>query len=378
MVGDIKNMQYHRVYARINMENIRHNLDSVKNKTGLSVKVMPVIKADGYGHGAVEIAKAIYNESDCFGVAVIEEALELRNAGIDKPILILGTLSPQYYRLAIENDIIVSLYNDEYAQKLSEVALDMGKKAKFHLKVNTGMNRIGVKCDDDGFCMAKRIISLPNLLFDGIFTHYATADEADKTFSDRQLELFEKFCLRLEADGINTGTRHICNSAGIMETDTFFDMVRPGIILYGLYPSDEVSKKVFELKPALELRTHVSCVKTVDAGEGISYGRTYITDSPRVIATIPVGYADGYPRLLSGCGRVIIHGCYAPIVGRICMDQFMVDVTGIDGVCEEDDVVLIGSDGNCTISADEIAELTGTINYEVTCSISKRVPRIYE
>ena len=263
------------------------------------------------------------------------------------------------------------------AEKLSEVAADCGKRVGVHLKINTGMNRIGISCDDEGLEIAKKIASFENLDIKGVFSHYATADEADKTFCNLQCERFEQFCANLEANGINTGIRHICNSAGIMDTGKYFDMVRPGIILYGLLPSDEVDKGSVSLKPALELKTHVSCVKKIAPGETVSYGRTYTAGAERIIATIPVGYADGYPRLLSNCGRVIIRGQYAPIVGRVCMDQFMVDVTDIDGVKPEDDVVLIGSDGECTISADEIAKLAHTINYEIVCGISKRVPRIY-
>ncbi len=370
--------QYHRVYTKINLNNIRHNLESIRNKVGSGIRVMPVIKADGYGHGAVEIAHCIDECSDYYAVAVIEEALELRNSGITKPLLILGTLSVWCYEDAVKNDITVSLYSVETAKKLSEVACRLGKTAKIHLKVNTGMNRIGINCDDAGVQTACKIASFANLETEGVFTHYATADETDKTFCLKQLERFDGFCAKLAKNGVNPAIRHICNSAGIMETDTFYDMVRPGIILYGLLPSDEVDKNSLSLKPALEFKTHVSCVKKVMPGEGISYGRTYITDSERIIATIPVGYADGYPRLLSNTGRVIIKGKYAPIVGRVCMDQFMVDVTDIDGVEPEDDVTLIGTDGMSCITADEIARLTNTINYEVVCGISKRVPRIYK
>jgi len=368
--------QYHRVYAKINLENIRFNLESIKKKTG--VMVMPVIKADAYGHGAVETAVCIENCSDYFAVAVIEEALELRKAGIKKPVLILGTLSSWCYEDAVKNDITVSLYTAEAAAKLSSVAAKLGKKVRVHLKVNTGMNRIGISCDEAGLEIAAKIASFDNLETEGVFSHYATADEADKSFCNEQCARFEWFCASLEAKGISPSIRHICNSAGIMETGKFFDMVRPGIILYGLLPSDEVDKSSLSLKSALELKTHVSCVKKLSAGETVSYGRTYTAPTDRVIATIPVGYADGYPRLLSNCGRVIIRGQYAPIVGRVCMDQFMVDVTQIDGVMPEDDVTLIGTDGSCMVSVDEVAGFAHTINYEIVCGISKRVPRMYE
>lgn len=371
--------QYHRVYASINLENIRHNIREIQNRVGIGVKLMPVIKADAYGHGAPEVAAALKNYADAFAVATIEEAMQIRRCAPSTPILILGTLSCENYDKALKYDITVALYTYEMAVSLSESAKRFGKNAAAHLALNTGMNRIGMPCTDEGIELAKRICSLDNLDVSGIFSHYATADEADKQYSHLQLDRFDAFCNRLEADGIKLDTKHICNSAAIIDLpEKKYDMVRPGIITYGLNPSDEINKNVLNLKPALEFKSHISFIKTLPAGESISYGRTYTTDRECRIATVPVGYADGYPRLLSNKGRVLIHGKSAPIVGRVCMDQFMVDISHIPEACIEDDVTLIGEDNGAFISADEIAEKAGTINYEIVCGLSKRVPRIYK
>lgn len=370
--------EYHRIYAEVNLGAVRYNISNIKNNIPTSVGLMPVIKADGYGHGAVEVARAISEFSDMFGVATIEEALELRSAGINKPILILGTLSASHFEEAILNNISVNVYTNDIASKLSEAACRLNKKACIHIAVDTGMNRIGLSCNDDGAELAYKISSYPNLYTEGVFSHFATADEEDKTSSHLQREKFDSFCGKIMQKGVNPKYIHICNSAACCDMgDKCYSMVRPGIIIYGLYPSGEVSRKI-SLKPALELKSHVSYIKTVQAGEGISYGHTFVTDSERVIATIPVGYADGYPRALSNKGRVIIKGQYAPIVGRVCMDQFMVDISHIDGVNIEDTVTLIGKDKDAEITADEIAGLCDTINYEIICGIGKRVPRIYK
>ena len=369
---------YYRIYAKVNLDAIKNNVLAIKKSLPQGVAIMPIIKADAYGHGAVKVAHAINDLANGYGVATIEEALELRQSGITKPILILGTLSSNHFEEAVKNDITVNVYTEEMAKSLSEVAKSYGKKAIAHIALDTGMNRIGISCNDIGIELFKKIVSYPFIDFQGIFSHYATADEEckDKTYIQRQR--FDDFCKSLEDLGINIPIKHLCNSAGICDvSDKIYSMVRPGIIIYGLYPSDEVSKNI-KLQSAMELKTHVSYIKKVSAGEGISYGHTYVTQGEQTIATIPVGYADGYPRLLSDRGRVIIKGQYAPIVGRVCMDQFMVDITHIDGVNVEDTVTLIGSDGDAVITADELAILCGTINYEIVCGISKRVPRIYK
>lgn len=369
---------YHRIYAEVSLDAIKNNVLNIKKRAGSDVCIMPVIKADAYGHGANETAKALYDYADYFGVATIEEATELRLSGIDKPILILGTLSARHFEEAVANNITVNVYTERMARELSQTAGSLGREAYVHMSVDTGMNRIGMRYDDEGIEIAKKIVSYPNLKVCGVFSHFATADEADKTMAHTQLERFEGFCRRLDEEGIHIEHRHICNSAAICDmADKCFTMVRPGIIIYGLYPSGDVSANL-KLHSALQLKSHVSYIKTVPAGEGISYGHTYVTGSERIIATVPVGYADGYPRALSGRGRVIVGGEYAPIVGRVCMDQFMIDITDIPGVNPEDTVILIGADGDKAITADEIADICGTINYEIVCGIGKRVPRVYK
>lgn len=369
---------YHRIYAGVNLDAIKHNVIAIKKSLSQDVGIMPIIKADAYGHGAVRVAQAINDFANGFGVATIEEALELRQNGIKKPILILGTLSAKHFEEAVKNDITVNVYTEEMAKSLSDVAKGLGKKAVAHIAIDTGMNRIGVSCDDMGLEVCKKIVGYPCIDFQGIFSHYATADEKCKEKTYIQRQKFDDLCKNLENSGINIPIKHLCNSAGICDiSDKTYSMVRPGIIIYGLYPSEEVSKNI-KLQSALELKSHVSYIKKVPAGEGISYGHTFVTQSERTIATIPVGYADGYPRLLSGKGRVIVKGQYAPIVGRVCMDQFMVDITHIDGVNIEDTVTLIGRDGDSVITVDELANLCNTINYEIVCGIGKRVPRIYE
>lgn len=369
---------YNRVYALVDLNIIKHNVSAIVNNIPKGTKIMPVIKADAYGHGAVEVAKALLDTSFGFCVATIEEALELRGAGIKKPLLILGGLSQNNFEDAVLNDISINIYSEEMAKKLSLVCEKHKRKASVHLSVDTGMNRIGLPFNEKGIDEALKIASYKNLSLDGIFSHFATADEEDKTMANLQGKRFIEFCTKLKEKGVNPKYIHICNSAAICDLTEFgFSIARPGIITYGYYPSNEVSKNL-GIKPALELKTHVRHIKEVEAGEGISYGHSYVAKEKRTIATIPVGYADGYPRLLSNRGRVIINGSYANIVGRICMDQFMVDVTDIPNVSVEDEVILIGSEGDKSVTADEIAKLCGTISYEILCGISKRVVRLYK
>ena len=367
----------HRTYAQVNLKNILYNVEQIKNSLDSGVRVMPIIKADAYGHGATEVAKYLDSVADCYGVALVEEAIELRESGITKPILIVGTVPAPCFKDAIENDIIVPIYTSDMAQELSKVATGLGKEAKIHLVLDTGMNRIGMSCDDASLATSEKINSLPSLSICGIFSHFATSDETDKSFSNLQYNRFTSFCDKLEERGINPGCRHICNSAAILDMPFFaLDMVRPGIIIYGLIPSDEVTHP-FTLKPALELKSHITHIKTVGMGEGISYGLTHKPDTSRTIATVCAGYADGVPRLLSNKGRVIVNGAYAPIVGRVCMDQFMIDITDIGNASVGDVVTIIGSDGECSISCEEVAKHAMTINYEIVCDINKRVPRMY-
>ena len=362
------NSNFNRVQAVINLDNIRDNITAMKRLIDGDKKMLAVIKADAYGHGAVEVAEALDDLVDFFAVAFIDEALELRRANIDKPILILGYTDPPDYELLLRYDVRPAMYEVDDAQKLSDLAVSMNTKAKIHIKVDTGMGRIGFTCDEDGVKNIEKISQMPGIEIEGIFTHYAKADELDKTAANGQLE----------ALGIHIPVRHISNSAGIMEMDNSdFDMVRSGIVTYGLYPSDEVDKNIVALKPAMRLMSKVIFVKDVKAGTGIGYGWSYIADHDIKVATVSAGYADGYPRAQSNIGRVIIHGEYAPIIGRVCMDQFMVDVSHIDGVKVRDDVTLIGQDGDREVTVEEVAAPANSFNYELVCNISRRVPRTY-
>ncbi len=361
-----------RVCAYIHKDAIKHNFKEIKKQIPCGTAVMPVIKADAYGHGALTFANILKEDVSHFAVATVDEALELRKGGIDTPILVLGHTFLEEMPDAVTNDITLTITSLSDAVNLSQVAQKLGKEAEVHIKVDTGMSRIGFLPNEESKKTVKEIALLKNIKVKGVFTHFATADEADLSFTKVQAERFFEFANDLNAEYM----LHAGNSAAIMQyKSASFDMMRPGIILYGLYPSDEVDRALLDLKPVMELISHVAYVKTIKKGDSVSYGRTFIAEKEMKIATIPVGYADGYPRLLSNKGRVIINGKYAPIVGRICMDQFMVDVTDIDNINVGDEVILIGTQGDKTVGADEIANLTGTINYEVVCNISKRVPR---
>lgn len=369
-----------RVYATVNLDAIKHNVRTIHENIAPGTKIMAIIKADGYGHGAVRIASVLDGENSIagFAVATIEEALELRHYNIKKPILILGYIFPEEYEALIKNDIRATIFDVEAAKELGEIACRLGKMALVHLKVDTGMGRIGFRDDESGIAIAKEIYDMEGVEVEGIFTHLARADEADKSNVNKQIARFKDFVARLEARGINIPIKHCSNSAGIVDhKEANMDMVRAGIILYGLWPSDEVCKKVLDLKPAMEIKSAVVYVKDVEPGRQISYGGTYETTENRRIATIGIGYADGYPRNLSNKGQVLIRGKRANIVGRVCMDQVMVDVTDIPDVCRGDEVTVIGRDGSDCISFDEFASLSGTINYESICDIGKRVPRVY-
>lgn len=369
-----------RVYAEINLDAICQNVQNAMDKVGKDTKMMAIIKTDAYGHGAVPVAKAL-NEigTYAFGVATVEEAVQLRRGGLQNPILILGYVFPADYPLLIANDIMHAVFQYETAKALSERAVFLSKVVKIHIKVDTGMGRIGMQTTEESLAEIEKIAALPNLQIDGIFTHFACADEADKTSCFRQKEKFLDFVQKLDARGIQIPIKHMCNSAGIIEfSDGFLNMTRSGIMTYGLYPSEAVCKSNLELHPALQLKSHVAFVKTVQKGFTVSYGSTYVTDKETtVIATVPVGYGDGYPRALSNKGRVLIHGQYAPIVGRVCMDQMMVDVTDIPNVKQGDTVTLVGTDGDKHISVEEVADNAYSFNYEFCCGINKRVPRVY-
>lgn len=374
-------MSEKRVTAEISLDAVVSNMEHMKAKLSSSAKMIAVIKADGYGHGALEIAKRLEKKEYVFGyaAATAEEALSLRDGGIRKPILILGYTFPEDYEALLANEIRPVVFKEETAKQLNECAERLHIKAKIHVKVDTGMSRIGVPCNDNGLSVVKAIASYKELELEGIFTHFARADELDKTYAKKQLNRFQKFIESCEAAGIKFAYHHCSNSAGILElSEANMDLVRAGITVYGLWPSDEVSRASIELTPAMTLKSTIVYIKTLKAGTQISYGGTYTTKKDTRIATIPVGYADGYPRGLSNKGSVLIKGKRAPIVGRVCMDQFMVDVTEIPEAREYDEVVLMGKSGNDCITAEEIGELSGRFNYELVCDISKRVPRIYK
>lgn len=369
---------YERATVEIDLGAIRANLQAIRAHLGDATPVLAVIKADAYGHGAVHVANAIDDLADFYGVAVIEEALELREAGITRPILVLGYTDPSRYRELIRHDIRPAIFTWEAAVSMSDAAMMEGKVARIHLAIDTGMTRIGFHPTPENALRIARIAKLPNVLIEGMFTHFACADETDKTSARRQQQRFNAFRDELQKLGVEIPICHCSNSAGIMEfSDAHMDMVRAGIILYGLYPSDEVDQSVLTLRPALSLRARISHVQTVPAGTGISYGATFVTERESVIATVPMGYADGWPRQLSNKGRLLVHGQYAPIAGRICMDQFMIDVTDIPHVKVGDMVTLIGRDGENFIPIEEPAALAGSFQYELPCVLSKRLPRKY-
>lgn len=376
----IRMNRYSRVHAEIDLDAIIHNMEAMHKNISENTKIMAVIKADGYGHGAVEIAEAIDGLPYMYGyaVATVEEGLILRNHNIDKPILILGYVFPEQYEDMIRAGIRPTVFTREMAEELSLTAARLNIDCPIHFAVDTGMSRIGYQVTEEAADEMAQIAELPHIIVEGIFTHFARADEADKEHTYRQIALFEQIITMLKERGITIPIHHCSNSAGIVEVPRAnMDLVRAGITMYGLWPSEEVDKSRIDLKPALSLVTHVAYVKELPAGREISYGGTYTTEEKRIIATIPVGYADGYARGLSNKGDVLIHGERAPIRGRVCMDQFMVDVTDIPDVKCGDKVILIGSDGEERITMEEMGERSGRFNYEFVCDLGKRIPRVY-
>lgn len=368
-------MEFSNTYLKIDMDAIEENLRSIAKKAG--VPVLAVVKADAYGHGAVAVAKLLEDNCAFFGVANAAEALELRRGGISKPILILGHVSPRAFKAVVENDIRPTIFTYEDALALSNEAVKQGKTVPIHIAVDTGMSRIGFQVTEEAADTCARIGALPGLTLEGLFSHFATADEENLEKTYRQAQLFDAFDEMLKARGVEIKLRHLDNSAGIMNCRCHYDMVRAGIVLYGLYPSGEVDPALLPLIPAMEWHAEVSFVKLLEPGRQISYGGTYTTQKPTLVATIPVGYADGYRRNLSGKFYVLIRGEKAPILGRICMDQFLVDVTDIPGVKPGDDVVLMGTQDAETITAEALGAAADSFNYEQLCDISRRVPRVY-
>lgn len=371
-----------RVCATVDLDAILYNMEQMHQNICGDAKMMGVIKTNGYGHGATPIAEQLEKLDYVFGyaTATVEEALKLRQDGIKKPILILGYTFPYCYKDLVEQEIRPAVFRMDAAKAMSDMAVSLGKTLKIHVKIDTGMTRVGIYPNDQGLSFVKEISGLPGIEIEGMFTHFARADELDKSYAMEQYKKFKMFTDRVKNElGISIPICHCANSASIVELpETHCDMVRAGITLYGLWPSDEVSKDIISLKPALALYSHIAFLKEVEKGVAISYGGTYVTPEKRKIATIPVGYGDGYPRGLSNKGYVLIKGKKAPICGRVCMDQFMVDVTEIEDVSEGDLVTLIGTDGTETITMEELGNISGRFNYELACDLGQRIPRVYK
>ena len=362
------------VWAEINLSAIRSNMREIMSLIKPGTFFCPVIKADGYGHGAVPIAhEAVALGAHYLAVAISAEAIQLRDSGITLPILVLGYTPPEMASMIVGNNLTQTVYRKEHVDALSAAATALNKTVKVHVKVDTGMTRLGITPEDTAeFCAY--VVSQPNIELEGVFTHFATADSSDKTLAQGQLSRFMSAIGSVSAKGLNVKLRHCANSAAVLDIpEAHLDMVRPGIILYGLRPSDETGQP-FDLQPAMRLKARLSMVKSVGTGRAVSYGARYVTDKPTMIATIPLGYADGYSRMLSGKAEICVDGMRAPVIGRICMDQCMADVSHIPSVKEGQEILLFGGPD---LPADEIALHLGTINYEVVCMVGKRVPRLY-
>lgn len=366
------------VWAEINLSNLDYNIKQIRQKAG-DREIIGVVKADGYGHGSVEVSKVLLeNGVNTLAVATLQEAITLREAGIVCPIVMLGITPEMYADTLLKYDITPVTSSYENAAAISEAAKSADKVVEAFVAVDTGMGRIGFLPDDECIEEIKKIGRLSNLRIKGLFSHFATADEKDKTYAELQLAHYNRISEKLNQAGVDVQMRTFANSAAIMEIPAaYFDAVRPGIILYGCYPSGEVDKSQLSIKPVMSVKANIVHLKKVKPGFSISYGRKFTTGRESLIATLALGYADGYPRYLSGKGRVIVNGVYAPVVGNICMDQCMVDVTDVPEVKLGDEVVLMGSQGGLTILADEIGEKTGTINYEIVCAFGQRLPKVY-
>ncbi len=366
------------VWAEIDLDAIKYNIDSIKRRVDTK-ELIAVVKADAYGHGALDVSKTLVeNGATKLAVAVITEAMELRHGNINTPIMILGYTPLEFAADLINYDIEQTIFDLEYATKLSEIALNLGKKAKVHVALDTGMGRIGFLINDNSLNEILKISSLKGLEVVGIFTHFATSDESDKNYSNKQYKKFTDFNEKLISKGVNIPLKHVSNSGAIIDMpNTYLDGVRAGIVLYGYYPSEDVLKQNLDLKKAITIKTQVAHVKILDKNEYVSYGRKFKTERKSIIATLPIGYADGYSRALTGKAKVIINGKFAPVVGTICMDQCMIDVTDIGDVHVGDEVIVLGKDKDLKFDADDMAKAMGTINYEVLCMIKQRIPRVY-
>lgn len=370
--------KFNRSWAEVNLDLIAHNFKELRRITNKNAKMMAVVKADAYGHGSIEVSKTlIENGADMLAVAMLDEAIQLRNAGLSVPILILGHTIPEKAKEIIKYDLIQTVFQHDIAEALSYYACTVGRRVKVHVKVDTGMTRVGFR--DSQVESILDIAKLPNIELEGIMTHFASADDSSPDYTKMQFQAFMEVVQSLDNHGLRIPIKHTCNSAAIIQfPEMHLDMVRPGISLYGFYPSKDVDVTKVDLRQAITFKTRAVMVKDVEVSVGISYGTIFKTERPSKIVTIPIGYADGYTRLLTGKGKVLVNGQIAPIVGKICMDQCMIDATDVSGEINlGDEVVMFGSQGNKQIHVDDVADMLGTINYEVVCMVGKRIPRMY-
>lgn len=380
------NNEYQRVYAKINLNALHENFDNISKLVKPDTKILAVLKTDGYGHGAVPIAKELEKKDKLFGfaLATAEEAMILRNSGIYKPLLVLGYTFSNVYEEMIMKGISFTVFREDM---LNELALACRKlssteykyKAKVHIKVDTGMGRIGISPDDAGMEFVKKVLTYDEIEIEGVFTHFAKADEKKRDYTLSQIEKFDAFVKKIKSvTGYDIPYVHASNSAGIIDyPQANYDLVRAGIILYGLWPSEYVSKDKLPLKPVLSLHSQIVFIKDVPEGVSISYGGMYVTEKSMKIATVPIGYGEGYPRSLSNKAEVIVNGVRCRVLGRVCMDQLMIDVTDVENVAEGAEVVLIGSNGATEITMEELGEISGRFNYEMACDLGKRIPRVF-
>lgn len=362
----------------INLDNLAYNIKNLRSHIDPDTLIMAVVKANGYGHGAISASRIfLENGADRLGVSLLTEGMELRKAGIDAPILILNYTPPSQYEKVIEHDLIQNIYSYEDARELSNAAISLNKQANIHIKIDTGMARIGFYPNDKAIEAILKISKLPGINIEGIFTHFAKSDEKDKSFTDIQFKRFMNLVDSLEEKGLYIDIKHASNSAATLDIEKYnLNMIRPGLLLYGHYPSDQVMEKNLDIIPAMALKSTISHIKTISKGSGVSYNHLYIADRKTKIATLPVGYADGYSRMLTGKSCVSVNGKRVDVLGKICMDQMMIDISGIEDLKIGDEVVLFGYEDNAP-SVEEIAQWIGTVNYEIVCMMSRRVPRIY-
>lgn len=363
-------------FAEVDLSAIRDNVAAIRRRVGPGVKIMPAVKANGYGHGAVAVSRACLDAgADMLCVACIEEGSELRRAGFDVPILMLGCTVPEAADEVVHLGMTATICDMELARALSIAASSRRMRVKVHVKVDTGMGRIGIR-PEDAVGFARALSDLPGIEVEGLFTHFPSSDEADKSFTCGQITRFKAIVNDVRNAGVEAPIAHASNSGGILAfTEADFDAVRPGIMVYGYYPSNDVERSI-AVREALTLKTHIVFLKDASIGNTFSYGRTYTAERPSIIATLPIGYADGYSRMLSNKGEAVVRGARVPVIGRICMDQILIDVTDVDGAAVGDEVILYGG-GYENLSVTRIADKIGTISYEVLCNISQRVPRIY-